>query len=154
MSQRNKHKKFKPLWSNQTDLGKAFGISAVAVGKLLVGAGLRDGTTKKATDEALAAGYAKATPLKDGTPFFMWNVERVRAIIAADHKPLSPVEFWVREVRETIKYAEKMDDDGHDKMASIMYDFMFDDVPRNIRSEVRKIIEAELERLYDDEKPA
>jgi hypothetical protein len=74
-------KKFNQLWSNQTELGKRFGISAIAVGKLLIDAGLKDPTTKLATAKALEGEYAKATPLKDGTPYFMWSIGKVRMLI-------------------------------------------------------------------------
>ena len=67
----SKEKKFDQIWSNQTDLGKRFGLSAIAVGKLLVEEGLKDQKTKLATEKALNEGYAKSTPLKDGTPYFM-----------------------------------------------------------------------------------
>ena len=72
----SKEKKFNQIWSNQTDLGKRFGLSAIAVGKLLVEEGLKDQKTKLATEKALNEGYAKSTPLKDGTPYFMWNIEK------------------------------------------------------------------------------
>ena len=67
----SKEKKFDQIWSNQTDLGKRFGLSAIAVGKLLVEEGLKDQKTKSATKKAQNEGYAKSTPLKDGTPYFM-----------------------------------------------------------------------------------
>jgi len=43
-----KKKKFTQIWSNQTDLGKKFGISAVAVGKILIQHELKDPQTKQA----------------------------------------------------------------------------------------------------------
>jgi len=72
----SKEKKFNQIWSNQTNLGKKFGLSAIAVGKILVKEGLKDQKTKSATEKALNEGYAKSTPLKDGTPYFMWNIEK------------------------------------------------------------------------------
>jgi len=84
----SKEKKFTQMWSNQTNLGKKFGLSAIAVGKLLVGEGLKDPTTKLATKKALEEGYAKSTPLKDGTPYFMWSINKIRPLIEKDHQPL------------------------------------------------------------------
>jgi len=138
-------KKFNQMWSNQTKLGKSFGLSAIAIGKLLVEEGLKDPKTKLATEKAISEGYAKSTPLKDGTPYFMWNIEKVRPLITKDHKPLSKVEYWVNNVRETVREAERLDQEGQDKLAYIMYDSAYDDVPKNIREEVRSIIEKEAE---------
>ena len=53
----SKEKKFTQIWSNQTNLGKKFGLSAIAVGKLLVGEGLKDPKTKLATKKALEEGF-------------------------------------------------------------------------------------------------
>ncbi len=139
--QMSKEKKFTQMWSNQTNLGKKFGLSAIAIGKLFVEEGLKDSKTKLATEKAINEGYAKSTPLKDGTPYFMWNIEKVRSLIEKDHKPLSKVEYWVNEVREVVKEAEKLAAEGQDKIAYMMYDSAYDDVPQNIREEVRAIIE-------------
>lgn len=51
-----KKKRFGDLWKNQTELGKKFGLSAIAVGKILTERGLKDG--KAATKKALDEGYA------------------------------------------------------------------------------------------------
>ena len=123
-------KKFNQIWSSQTDLGKKFGLSAIAVGKLLIEAGLKDAVTKSATEKAL----------KDGTPYFMWNIEKIRPLIAKDHQPLSTIEYWVREVLDIYKEAQKSDDEGN-KFAYLMLDGMYDDVPKDIREEVRAKVE-------------
>jgi hypothetical protein len=88
---KNQKPKFNQIWSNQTNLGKKFGLSAIAVGKLLTEAGLKDPNTKQATEKAIEEGYAKATPLKDGTPYFMWNNEKVKHIIEKDNASLNKV---------------------------------------------------------------
>jgi ribonuclease HI len=71
---------FRESWANQTELGKQMGLSAVAVGRKLKELGLRD-AQGAATDAALRDGYCKSTPLKNGTPFFMWNVRKVTALL-------------------------------------------------------------------------
>jgi hypothetical protein len=139
MSKNNK--KFNQIWSSQTDLGNKFGLSAIAVGKLLIEAGLKDPVTKLATEKALKDGYAKSTPLKDGTPYCMWNIEKIRPFIAKDHQPLSTVEYWVNEVRSILNDAETLSVNGNDKIGFFIYDSAYDNVPKNIREEVRKIIE-------------
>ena len=134
---KNKKSKFNQIWSNQTNLGKKFGLSAIAVGKLLIEAGLKDPTTKLATEKALKEGYAKSTPLKDGTLYFMWNIDKVRPLIAKDHEPISKVDYWVNDVLATYKEAQELDDAGNEKIAQFMCDEAFEDVPKDIIEEVR-----------------
>ncbi len=148
-----KHKKFHQIWSNQTDLGKKFGISAIAVGELLVKAGLKDPKTKRATEKALTDGFAKSTPLKDGTPFFMWNIDKLRDLISKDHKPLSKVDYWVKDVLETYDYAQSLSDRGEDKSAIFLADSAYEEVPKDIKGEVRLKVE-EFFRKRDSEKLA
>lgn len=64
-----KKPKFSDIWINQTNLGKQFNLSAVAIGKKLKEMGLREASGAPST-KALEEGYCKSTPLKDGTPFF------------------------------------------------------------------------------------
>lgn len=143
----SKRKKFNQIWSNQTNLGKRFGLSAIAVGKIFTETGLKDPKTKLATKKALDEGYAKDTPLKDGTPYFMWNIEKVRPLITKDHKPLNKVEYWVNEVLAIGKEANRLADKGQDKLGCIMIDCAFDNVPKNILEEVKeKVKEIELQR--------
>jgi basic membrane lipoprotein Med (substrate-binding protein (PBP1-ABC) superfamily) len=93
--------------------------------------------TKKALDE----GYAKSTPLKDGTPYFMWNIDKVRGLISKDHQPLSKVDYWVNEVQKMLKQAEKMCSEGNDKLGFMLADSVYDEVPKDIRQEVRAKVE-------------
>lgn len=141
----SKKKKFSKIWNSQTDLGKNFGLSAIAVGRLLIKAGLKDASTKAATQIALKSGYAMSTPLKDGTPYFMWNVKKVRPLIAQDHAPLSKVDFWVNEVKDILRESDKLLDEGHDKLGYMLQDMAFDDVPGDVRAEVKSKMEASRE---------
>ena len=137
----NKPRKFRDAWSNQTDLGKKYGLSAIAVGNLLKTAGLKDRTTGDATPRAIAEGFAVATPLKDGKAFFLWNVEKIGVLIGADHEPLSKVEYWVREIEADLRKIDEAWDAGDDKVASLLLDLLYDDVPSDIKAEVRARIE-------------
>jgi exosome complex RNA-binding protein Rrp4 len=95
-----KKPKFGDVWVNQTTLGKQFGLSAVAIGKKLKELGLRseDG---KPTDRALSEEYCKSTPLKDGTPFFMWHKQKVAELMqASGHQKLDPQEVKARELAD------------------------------------------------------
>lgn len=66
-------------WVTMTELGKAHGLSAVQVGKLLTSAGLREGSL--ATEAAVADGFAKHRRMKTGTEFSVWNRERVETLL-------------------------------------------------------------------------
>ena len=76
-----KKTKFSDIWVNQTTLGKQFGLSAIAMGKKLKELGLRSNETGTPTQEAIENGFCKSTPLKDGTPFFMWNKAKVAELM-------------------------------------------------------------------------
>lgn len=77
-----KKQKFSDIWINQTNLGKQFGLSAIAMGKKLQELGLKNAQGKP-TEQATAEEYCKSTPLKDGTPFFLWNRQKVENLMLA-----------------------------------------------------------------------
>lgn len=92
--------KFADTWANQTTLGRQFGLSAVAMGKKLKELGLR-GEDGYPTEFALSEGCCKSTPLKDGTPFFMWNRQKVEGLMQSKgHQRLDPQEVKVRELAD------------------------------------------------------
>ena len=70
--------KFRNKWKSQTDIGKYFGLSAIAVGKILIEHGLKNKATKLATEKAIKQYYAVEKALKDGTIFFMWNFKKMQ----------------------------------------------------------------------------
>ena len=135
-----KKKKFDQIWASQTDLGKHFGLSAIAVGKILIENGLKDLNTKAATSKALEDGFAVATPLKDGLQHFMWNRQKISLLLSQKHSKLSEVDFWADNVRTTIKAAEREMNQGNDKIGCLMLDCAFDDVPKNIREAVENAV--------------
>jgi hypothetical protein len=95
------HQKFADLWANQTSLGKQFGLSAIAMGKKLKELGLR-GENGNPTVPALIEGYCTSTPLKDGTPFFMWNRQKVEELMQVHgYQRLDPQEVKARELAES-----------------------------------------------------
>jgi ribonuclease HI len=67
-------------WSTQTELGRQFGLTARQIGTHLTELGLKDGS--RATEQALADDLAAERTLKDGTPFFVWNGEKIPAMLA------------------------------------------------------------------------
>jgi hypothetical protein len=93
--------KFADVWANQTNLGKQFGLSAIAMGKKLKELGLRseDGNP---TAQAICQGYCTSTPLKDGTPFFMWNRQQVEELMQEQgYQRLDPQEVKARELADS-----------------------------------------------------
>ena len=93
--------KFAGVWANQTTLGKQFGLSAIAMGKKLKELGLR-GEDGNPTTQALGQGYCTPTPLKDGTPFYMWNRQQVEELMQAhDYKDSTHRRQKARELAES-----------------------------------------------------
>lgn len=137
----SKKQKFQNVWKNQTQLGQIFGISSIAFGKLLVVAGLKDPETKRATQKALDEGYAKFTPLKDDTPYYMWNKEKTKALISEVKKPLSEIDHWAYKINTHIKEARKLMDEGNDKFGYMMLDGIFNEVPKHIKPQVKEKIQ-------------
>lgn len=134
-------KKFNQKWTNQTELGEQFGLSAINIGKIMVEHGLKDPKSNQATSKAIQEGYAKSTPLKNGSSFFMWDRRKLKALISQKHAPVSTVDFWAHKVRSCLLEANKLMEDGQDKMASLMIDYMYEEVPENIRKEVKAKVE-------------
>jgi len=96
---KKRRQKFTDVWANQTTLGKQFGLSPVAMGKKLKELGLR-GEDGNPTTLALGNGYCTPTPLKDGTPFYMWNRQQVEELMQAHgYQRLDPQEIKARDIK-------------------------------------------------------
>lgn len=123
-----KQERFRDIWVNQTTLGSLFNLSAVSMGKKLKELRLRgpDGTP---TEKALSEGYCRATPLKDGTPFFMWHKKRVKSLLQTSGlQPLSEREVRCKELAESLIEAELLFDQGQDKLAYMMQDSVYEEM--------------------------
>lgn len=121
--------KFKATWKNQKEIGLIYGKSAIAVGKALIELGLKDGSTKNPTATALSEEIAKSTPLKDGTPFYLWHKTKTC-------EKLNSLDGWSRQSQEQrdlqkltseyiswIKQALKADKNGeHHVIVDGLYD--------------------------------
>ncbi len=93
--------KFTDVWANQTNLGNQFGLTAIAMGKKLKELRLR-GEDGNPTEQALSEGYCTSTPLMDGTPFFMWNRQKIEELMRAHgHQRLDPQEVKARELADS-----------------------------------------------------
>lgn len=133
-----KKKKFN--WASQTEIGKRYGLSGIAVGKILISCGLKAGN--KATEKAISEGYATFTPLKDGTHHYMWNISKVKPLLEKEHPPLSKVDLWANKVKSIIKHADKLLDEG-DKVGYWMMDCAFEDVPAELVVQVKEKVNHE-----------
>ena len=136
-----KRKKFKDKWKNQTELGKLFGISSIKIGKILIKEGLKDQKTKKATEKALNEEYAISTPLKDGTLFYLWNLKKCKKLISTEYKPINKIDYYFNEVKKIIKEANKLIDEGSDKLGYMMWECAYDDIPKSIKEQVKNKVE-------------
>ena len=121
--------KFKSIWKNQKELGLIYGQSAIAVGKALVELGLKDPDSKEATQISLEEGFAKSTPLGDGTPFFLWHKQKVCQDL--DHlegwsrqsQEERDLQKWTSEYISSVKKALKADEKGeHHVIVEGFYD--------------------------------
>ncbi|QBD78637.1 hypothetical protein EPA93_22650 [Ktedonosporobacter rubrisoli] len=127
-------KKFHDIWVNQSRLGDEFNMSAIAMGKKLKELGLRqpDGTP---TPKALEEGYCTSTPLKNGTPFYMWHRGKVKTLLQTNGlQALNEQEMRCKELAERLIEAEHLFDQGQDKIAYMVQDSLSgeikpDDIP-------------------------
>ena len=110
-------KSFAKTYTNLTELGKQFGLSAVAIGKKLKEMGVRqtDGTPDP---RALEDGTAKFTPLADGTPHYMWNGRKVAELIEYtglqrlpqdEVKAKELADNWIRTLRDIDEAVHKIE---------------------------------------------
>jgi len=76
----SKKRRFKDKWKSQTAIGEQFGISAIEVGEELKKMGLRT-PNGKPTKIAIEHQFCTPTPLRDGTPFFLWNEPRISSLL-------------------------------------------------------------------------
>lgn len=138
--------KFSSRWASQTRLGRAYGLSGVEVGKILIGTGLKDPATGQPTGQALAEGWATATPLRDGRPHFMWSGQKVRPLLRSFHPEISQAQRHANDVLKTYRAAERQAAAGEHKLGILMADCAYDDVPEAMHDEVRQLVERALAR--------
>jgi len=118
--------RFRDIWVNQTELGRHFGMSAVAIGKKLCEVGLRT-EQKDPTERAKTEGYCRFTPMKDGTPFYLWNKEKVATLLRqSGMSQLSEIEVDARDTAQMLIDLERQaEETGIDKL---LY-FAVDEIP-------------------------
>lgn len=132
--------KFSKKWANLTKIGSLFGISSIALGKILVEEGLRDPINKFPTTNALSQGWCVSTPLKTGEVFYMWNIKLVSGLLSKKFPKLSEVDIEVNRLIKLHKKAKKEYETGDEKLGRLMYDSLFDETPKHILAAVKKAI--------------
>jgi len=121
----HKQKRFRDTWVNQTRLGQQFGISAITIGKKLTDLDLR-GKDKQPTSQAIEEGFCKFTPMKNGTPFFLWNADRVAILLRKNGMTeLSHDEQEAYETAKSFVDLEHSDESYADKL----WGFLIDETP-------------------------
>lgn len=118
------------VWVTLTKLGGWFDMTAVAVGKVLVGRGLKD--KAGATPKALIGGYAKEARTRGDIDFFLWDAGKVAAIIdltLGGDKPTPFLDRLVAQVGESIAEAQKHRGEGNDFLAELILDRANEGVP-------------------------
>lgn len=127
MSKKQRPPRFRDIWVNQTELGRHFRMSAVAVGKKLSEFGLRN-EQKEPSELARTEGYCHFAPMRDGTAFYLWNKEKVAALFRqSGMSQLSRQEVEARSTAlDLIALAREAEEIGSDKLLR----FFVDEIPR------------------------
>ncbi len=120
-----KHLRFRDLWVNQTELGQHFGMSAVAIGKKLREVGLRT-EQKEPSERAKTEGYCRFTPMKDGTPFYLWNKEKVAGLLR--ESGMSQLSESEVEARNTATMLIELDRQAEETGTDKLFYFAMDEI--------------------------
>ena len=117
----SKKSRFATVWASATDIGRQFGLSGIAVNRVLEREGHRDPALKAPTAAALAEGWALATPLADGTPHFMWSRRKVASLLGATQSRLTPSEARTESLlREICRLEREHPDAAHKLFPGLM----------------------------------
>ena len=125
MTKKNRRNNWARTWVSQTDLGREFGLSSIAIGKHLSTLGLKEG--REASARALAEGLAVSAPLSNGVQNFRWNRERCVALLSEsglirlERSAVREATFDA-EARSIAKKITKLFGDGQDKLASLYWE--------------------------------
>lgn len=125
-------------WGTQTWIGQRFGLSAVAVGKILTTVGLRKGS--EATAKAVLTGHAKRCYTADQRPYFMWDMDAVGEVVeeALVHHGGPKIDKFVEQVRMTLNDAEKYRIEGNEYLSEILEGQAYADIPPGLARVVRR----------------
>jgi hypothetical protein len=136
---------FRNIWASQTEIGRKFGVSAVVLGRILLKHGLRD-DEHRPTPLAGDKGFAVFTPLKDGTPHWMWSRERIFDLLQSDGWRLrTPLEFHVDRIVAEWEHLVRADEEAEARRPTDLFDpfrcplmaRLVDTAPKSLRKQVR-----------------
>ncbi len=103
-TQSSNHRRFKDIWSTQTDIAKKYGLSSIALGKKLKELGYRnpDGTPTKM---AIKGEFVNIVTSNDGIDYYMWHRDKMRNVLAQETSlsRLSPLDYAVSEFNKEIE---------------------------------------------------
>lgn len=74
----------------------------------------------------------------------MWNRKKIIALFSQCIRVLTEEERYINVAIERKKEMEKLWKEGEDKLACIMSDTVYDDIPEKYRSKIREIIETDI----------
>lgn len=117
----------------QSQLGEWFGISPIAVGKVLIAHGLKQGAG--ATEVALLGGFAKEACTRTGVTFFVWDACKVCTILddaIGGTRPTPFIDDLVAQVGEAIAEAEGHRAKGDDFLADMILENACEGVPTGL----------------------
>lgn len=126
MGKKNKKGSFKNTWGNLTEIGHLFGLTAVKLGAELKKRGYRE-ESGRPSEESIAKGLAKATPLANGREHFMWHKKLLPEALRAEGlkqvgSPSDKAFKVASKIFDMVSKGEKMERIGEDKMAIFIYD--------------------------------
>ena len=127
-----------PTLVTQSKLGEWFGLSPVAVGRVLIAEGLKD--RAGATEKALLGGFAKEARTKSGVTFFVWDAHKVSLIldeVIGGSWPTPFIDGLVAKVGEAVGEAEKHRADDNDFIADVILEHAFEGVPPGLSGLIR-----------------
>lgn len=128
-----------PIFVTQSTLGQWFGLTPVAVGKVLANHGLKN--RFGATEKALLDGFAREARTKTGITFFVWNAEKVSVIIdevLGNTTPTPYIDALVGQVGEALVEAERQRATGNDFFADLILEAAFQDIPSGLVGLIRE----------------
>lgn len=126
-------KGFKKIWKTQTELGQQFGISAIAVGKILKKHHLKN-EENIPTNKAIEEQYVHTVEDSQGNTFYLWNI-KTKQIIQQEIQPISLVQQTVHFLETKYKAIQR---DLKNPDNELIYDKFGPDIIESIWDEAVK----------------
>lgn len=128
-----KQNKFKKTWKTQTELGSKYGISSIAVGKILKKYGLKNDDNTP-TLKAIEEQYVHIVKNNLGRESYLWNV-KANTFIGMENKPICNIEQTICYLQKEFK---KIKNEMKDPLIELAYDKFGPDIVDSIWAKVEK----------------